>query len=204
MRAPSYFAAVLTLAFAAPAAAEAPPSLVPGPLRPVVLPPPEEPPPVVPDKRRAQAKPAPAPAPAPDHTAAVEPAKPTAPVPLEGAFRPGATGEKAAGRVLVRPGVAELRIEKLAVTPGRDLEVWLVAVDRLGNGDDLTDTKHVSLGRLKKTEGDQVYKVPPEIDLRVYRAVVVWSRRERLARAGALLSPQPVQQQARTKSPRKR
>jgi hypothetical protein len=128
---------------------------------------------------------------------------PTASV-LDGGFRPGAPGEKAAGRAVARLAAAELRLEKLAVTPGRDLEVWLVAVDHLAAGDDLTDTKRVSLGRLKRAEGDQTYRLPPEIDLRVYRSVVVWSRRERAARAYATLAPQLAQRTVKQKRPRRK
>lgn len=179
----------------------APAASVPGPHRPIV----EPPPPVVEipaDKRRPQAKPVQEPS---RPTARVEPPQPPTPPPavLEGAFRPGAAGEKAAGRALARPAANELKLEKLAVTPGRDLELWLVAVDRLVDGADLTDTKHVSLGKLKKTEGDQTYRLPPELDLKVYRTVVVWSRRERSARAGALLVPQAAQRPVKVKSSRK-
>lgn len=180
----------------------APPASVPGPHRPIVEPPPLPAVETPADKRRPQAKPPQEPA---RPTVRVEPPQPPAPPPalLEGAFRPGAAGEKAAGRALARPAANELKLEKLAVTPGRDLELWLVAVDRLVDGADLTDTKHVSLGRLKKTEGDQTYRLPPELDLKVYRTVVVWSRRERSARAGALLVPQAVQRPVKVKSSRK-
>lgn len=172
----------------APEAAE-----VPGPLRPITAPPPlptEAPR----DRSRAQIGVAQPPQPG-------EPAEASV---MEGVFRPGAPGEKASGRALARPAKKELRLEKLAVTPGRDLELWLVAVDRVGNGEDLSDTKHVSLGRLKKAEGDQSYRLPPEIDLRVYRQVVVWSRRERSARAAAVLGPQRPVATAAKKPRRKR
>jgi hypothetical protein len=79
-----------------------------------------------------------------------------------------------------------------------------VAADRLGRGEDLSDTKRVSLGRLKKAEGDQTYRMPPEIDLRVYRTVVVWSRRERSARAHAPLALQAEQRTVKQKKPRVR
>lgn len=179
-----------------------PPEAVPGPMRPIGVVPPS--PPATPaDPRRAARKDPPPPA---------APQRPTPPAPTaapaavyEGAFRPGATGEKAEGRAVARLATHDLKLEKLAVTPGRDLEVWLVAIDRLGNGADLTDVKRVSLGKLKRTEGDQSYRMPPEIDLRVYRTVVVWSRRERQARAGALLLPQAATQKpARGKPPRNR
>mgnify|MGYP001765569732 CR=1 FL=1 len=191
----------IALGESAPAAVTAVPA-VPGPQRPVgELPP--APPEVAPPPDRKRPPPA-ATAPEPPRTATVA-APPTAPpAVLEGAFRPGATGEKAAGRALARPLAGELKLEKLAVTAGRDLEVWLVAVDRLGDGADFTDTKHVSLGKLKKNEGDQSYRLPLEIDLSVYRAVVVWSRHERSARAGAILVPQVQQKPTRTKTTRNR
>lgn len=170
------------------AGTETPPAAVPGPQRPIVEIPPE---PVVVDKRRPPQNAA-VPLPSPLATPATPAPLPPASV-LEGGFRPGAPGEKAAGRAIARLATSELKLEKLSVTPGRDLELWLVAIDRLGNGEDLTDTKRVSLGKLKKAEGDQSYRLPPEIDLRVYRNVVVWSRRERSARAHAPLAPQAAQ-----------
>lgn len=174
------------------------PAPVPGPLRPMADPAPVFDPPGT--RRPAGVQPAEPPRP----TARLDaPTPPPMAEAYEGAFRPGATGEKAGGRAVARPAAKELKLEKLAVTPGRDLELWLVAIDRIGNGEDLSDTKRVSLGRLKKPEGDQTYRLPPEIDLRVYRAVVVWSRRERSARAGALLMPQAVQKPVKTKKGRK-
>ena len=184
-----------------------PPAAVPGPHRPIVDPPPAADP-ATPDRRRPRTPPVEASRPAPATTAPPAPTPPTvapsqpAPV-LEGGFRPGAAGEKAEGRAVTRSAANELRLEKLAVTPGRDLELWLVAVDRLGRGEDLTEVKHVSLGRLKKAAGDQTYRLPPEIDLRVYRNVVVWSRRERSARAYAPLAPQVVQRTVKQKKPRR-
>ncbi len=179
-----------------PAAAQAlaPVALeVPGPLRPITAVPPM---PIEAPRDRLR-----------PNVGATRPAQ-VAPSPeasvMEGVFRPGAPGEKAGGRAVARPAKKELRLEKLVVTPGRDLELWLVAVDRIGNGEDLSDTKRVSLGRLKKAEGDQSYRLPPEIDLRVYRQVVVWSRRERSARAGALLGPQAAVRQTAKKPRRKR
>jgi len=184
------------LAQEAPAAAP-----VPGPLRPVAAPP-VAPAPEPADRRKPRPEAAVPPPVAPPEPVAPAPLPPT--VVLEGAFRPGARGEKAAGRAIARLATHDLRLEKLAVTAGRDLEVWLVATDRLGNGEDFGDTKHVSLGKLKKAEGDQSYRFPPELDLRVYRMVVVWSRRERSARAGALLVLQPTVAKSRPAKPRRR
>lgn len=185
---------------AAPSVARAdPPPPVPGPQRPIGdLPPLPEPPP---ERRRP-----PAPSVEPRPPARTEAPAAASPLPeaVEGAFRPGARGEKAGGRALARLGGGELRLEKLSVTPGRDLELWLVTVDRIGERDDLGDAKHVSLGRLKKAEGDQTYRLPPEIDLRVYRTAVVWSRRERSARAFALLVPQAIQRPVKGKTNRNR
>ena len=170
-----------------------PPAAVPGPLRPITVQP--APPSPAGSARRAEPSPRPLTPPAPP-----SPLPPAAV--LEGAFRPGATGEKAEGRAVARLAANELRLEKLAVTPGRDLELWLVAVERLRLGEDLSDTKHVSLGRLKKATGDQAYRLPPEIDLRVYGSVVVWSRRERSARAYAALSERTEQRSVKQKKRR--
>jgi hypothetical protein len=145
-------AALLLTGALAPARAqssEPPPAPVPGPQRPMVDPAPVLDPPGL--RRTAPTRPSEAPLPPPRVDV---PALPAAEA-YEGTFRPGATGEKAGGRAVARPGAKELKLEKLAVTPGRDLELWLVAIDRIGNGEDLSDTKRVSLGRLKKPEGDR-------------------------------------------------
>lgn len=183
-------AALPVLAAVAAQASETapPPEIVPGPLRPL---------------GGGARDPATEDRGAPVPAALPEPAQ-RMPEMLEGPFLPGAPGEKAGGRAIARTAVHDLRLEKLSVTPGRDLELWLVAVDRIADRVDLAETKHVSLGRLKKAEGDQTYRLPPEIDLRVYRMAVVWSRRERAARAAALLAPAAAVAQTGPKRPRKR
>jgi hypothetical protein len=122
MRAIPFLATVAVsavVAFAGPGIAvaqEAPPP-VPGPQRPIADPPPVDP--TATDKRRPRPATPVAPAP-PLATPTPPPTLPPTAV-LEGAFRPGAPGEKAAGRAIARLATHELRLEKLAVTPGRDL-----------------------------------------------------------------------------------
>ncbi len=109
----------------------------------------------------------------------------------EGRFRAGRSGEteSADARALVRLPARELVFENFAIADRPDLEVWLVAADRVASADDALSAKRVSLGRLKKPAGNQTYRLPQELDVAVYRHVVVWSRRERSPRLAALLQP---------------
>lgn len=109
----------------------------------------------------------------------------------EGRFRAGESGESESpeARALVRLPARELVFENFAVADRPDLEVWLVAADRVKTADDALSAKRVSLGRLKKPVGNQTYRLPQELDVAVYRNVVVWSRRDRSPRLAALLQP---------------
>lgn len=101
----------------------------------------------------------------------------------------GKLGDRAGGRVVVDRATRELRFQDFTVDDAGDVEIWLVAADRIAPGDDVAASKHVSLGRLKRSSGNQTYRVPAELDVTVYRTVVLWSRRARSPRAAALLLP---------------
>ncbi|TBW34712.1 hypothetical protein EYW49_17480 [Siculibacillus lacustris] len=155
------------------------PTVVPGPMRAAdggVLP-------ALPAARRAP--------PPPRAEPAVKP-PPRAVLAWEGRFRPSRPqdADAGAGRALVRLPARELSFADFTVADLPDLEVWLVAADRVASADDALGAKRVSLGRLKKPRGNQTYRLPPEIDVSVYRSVIVWSRRERAPHVTALLVPQ--------------
>jgi hypothetical protein len=158
--------------------------VVPGPLR--VAPSTVEPTAARPAARRA------APPPPPKPAAVRSEAKPTRAVGgYEGRFRANRPDEEitAAARASVRLPERQLVFENFSVTDRPDLEVWLVAADRIVTAEDALGAKRVSLGRLKKPVGNQTYRLPPEIDVSIYRSVIVWSRHERFPRLTALLQP---------------
>jgi hypothetical protein len=156
---------------------------VPGPLRPTgTVPGPAQ---ATPGRRT------PAPTPPPRPADIKTQSRERAIVGWEGRFRAGRSGEteSAEARALVRLPGRELVFENFAVADRPDLEVWLVAADRVTTADDALSAKRVSLGRLKKPAGNQTYRLPQELDVAVYRHVVVWSRRDRSPRLAALLQP---------------
>jgi hypothetical protein len=67
-------------------------------------------------------------------------------------------------------GGTVLTLTGFETSPGPDLRVYLVT----GGPDDLGDI--VDLGGLKGNKGDQEYDLPPSVDLKRHRTVVVWCR----------------------------
>lgn len=61
-----------------------------------------------------------------------------------------------------------LRLEKLKVTNGPDLYVYLAT--------DKTASDFVDLGRLKGNIGNQNYNIPPDTDLSKYNTVLIWCK----------------------------
>ncbi len=82
-----------------------------------------------------------------------------------------------------------LRFEDFEVTNGPALKVWLVAHDNPRSNGDVTDNEWISLGDLKGSVGDQNYTIPDEVDLSVYRSVVIWCEPFGVLFAGAPLAP---------------
>jgi Electron transfer DM13 len=91
----------------------------------------------------------------------------------------------AAAVVRVRGGERMLTLTHFSTSPGPDLRVRLV-VGRTENGG---SSGARDLGALKGNKGDQQYRVPDEIDLARYRAVVIWCRAFSVAFAKANLDP---------------
>lgn len=82
----------------------------------------------------------------------------------------GTTGHPASGTALIVkvPGAAYIRYENFKTINGPDLYVYL-AKD--------TDAKDfVNLGRVKATEGNINYEIPPGVDLAEYRYVLTWCK----------------------------
>lgn len=178
---------------------------VPGPLRPSR---PDATPPAPSDKGRATPQRAvapPPPTPPAKRTGAPDPKAPrpiTWSAPLQPITRAGDAGRTAIkpvpasraggdvkGRITADPGARQLKFIDFQVPDRPDLEVWLTAADPGAPAAIQMESKHVSLGRLRRPRGDQTYKIPLELDLSVYRTVLVWSRHTRSADAFARLVP---------------
>jgi len=158
---------------------------VPGPLRPVV--------PLAPATPTASTRPAQAAQrvqdPAPRRPAPTTQPANAAPAVWSGTLAPIRRGGEAKGRVVATVATRELKFTDFSVSDRPSLEIWLSAADPNVGAAALQDSKHVSLGRLRKPRGDQTYRFPAELDPAIYRTVVIWSRRDRSADAAARLAP---------------
>jgi len=73
------------------------------------------------------------------------------------------------------------------VGPGPRFNVYLVDSDTILSSDDFQAAKSVDLGRLRAFKGSQVYPVSSEIDVSVYKSVVIWCKDFEV-----LISPAPL------------
>jgi hypothetical protein len=89
----------------------------------------------------------------------------------------------------VPDGRLVLRLADFATSNGPDVRVYLVAANDASDNGTVTRAGFVELGRLKGTDGDQNYDVPPGVDLTRYRAVTIWCRRFSVNFATAPLTP---------------
>ena len=76
--------------------------------------------------------------------------------------------ETAAGETVVQLA------SNFSVTPGPDLEVWLVADPAPGTNNAVLASTYVSLGRLQSPTGAQTYSIPADVDVSAYGSVVIW------------------------------
>lgn len=74
-------------------------------------------------------------------------------------------------------GRVVLRLTDFATSNGPDVRVYLVAAPDAADDETVTRAGFVELGKLKGTDGDQNYDVPPGLDLNKYRAATIWCRR---------------------------
>ena len=81
-----------------------------------------------------------------------------------------------------------LDLREFRVTRGPDLKVWLVAHPGPRRGADVTGSRHVSLGELKRSSGGQSYLIPKGTDLTKYTSVMIWCEAFGVLFAGASLS----------------
>jgi hypothetical protein len=110
---------------------------------------------------------APAPAPAPKNE-----------VLAEGTFVSGEHETSGRARVLkLADGSRVLRLENFSTSDGPDVHVWLTDQPAGGPWGSYDDGRHVALGEMKATDGNQNYAIPADADLSGLRSVAIWCDR---------------------------
>ncbi|WP_179956896.1 DM13 domain-containing protein [Amycolatopsis anabasis] len=137
-----------------------------------------------------EALPAAAPA-APSSSASVgTSAPPAAPRELAGgAFVSQEHETRGRARVLeLGDGSRVLRLEDFATSDGPDVHVWLTDQAAGGGWGTYDDGRAVKLGKIKATDGNQNYAIPPDASLPGLRSVVIWCDRFNVAFGSAALT----------------
>ncbi|WJL96234.1 DM13 domain-containing protein [Microbacterium sp. ET2] len=107
------------------------------------------------------------------------PAPPSGPVDLlSGTFISHEHETSGSARIIENAdGTRQLAIENLATTNGPDVHVWLSAgpvIEGFDGWFTAGQNEFVDLGPIKGNLGNQLYDIPPEIDLDVFRTVDLW------------------------------
>jgi hypothetical protein len=84
-------------------------------------------------------------------------------------------------------GSRVLRLTGLASSDGPDLHVWLSDATAGGDWFKYDDGRHVKLGKLKATHGNQNYAIPAGTSLEGLRSAVIWCDRFNVAFGSAAL-----------------
>lgn len=81
-------------------------------------------------------------------------------------------------RIIQQPdGLRVLTLENLDTSNGPDVHVWLSAahvVEGTGGWYTAGSADHYDLGLIKGNQGNQVYEVPADVDLSLYKSVDLW------------------------------
>jgi hypothetical protein len=81
-------------------------------------------------------------------------------------------------RIITQPdGLRVLTLENLDTSNGPDVHVWLSAahvVEGTGGWYTAGSADHYDLGTIKGNQGNQVYEVPADVDLSLYKSVDLW------------------------------
>ncbi|WP_248152267.1 DM13 domain-containing protein [Microbacterium aoyamense] len=127
-------------------------------------------------------------------TAAPTPPAPTGPVDLStGVFVSHEHATTGSARVIQHPdGTRQLALENLDTSNGPDVHVWLSAGPVIEGFDGwFTAGGHpaVDLGPIKGNQGNQLYDIPADVDLAVFRAVDLWCVQFSVSFGAAALNP---------------
>jgi hypothetical protein len=121
--------------------------------------------------------------------APVPPAPAAQPVVLaQGEFVSQEHGTSGVAKIIkLGDGSRLLRLENFSTSDGPDVHVWLADRPAGGGWHIYDDGRHVSLGKLKGTDGNQNYPIPPDVDLAGLQSVVIWCDRFNVAFGSAPL-----------------
>lgn len=111
---------------------------------------------------------------------------------LKGDFRDADRAHRGKGTATIQEGADGRRFVLLSdfkVTKGPDLKVWLSAHGDIRRSSDVAGAAHVSLGKLKRSAGDQSYDIPAGTDLSKFKSVVIWCEEFGVLFSAATLSP---------------
>ena len=70
-----------------------------------------------------------------------------------------------------------LRFTDFEVSNGPDVFVYVSAIDDANDNDTVKNSKFISIGSIKGNIGDQNYELPDDLDLNIYRSVIIWCKR---------------------------
>ncbi len=97
-----------------------------------------------------------------------------------GAFRGADSSHPASGNakiIRLKGGGFGLKLqENFNVRGGPDLRVWLSEASDPRSGGDVRAAQYVDLGRLKSSDGAQIYRIPDGTNLDEIGSVVIWCR----------------------------
>lgn len=97
-----------------------------------------------------------------------------------GAFQVADQGYNAKGRaeiIKLKDGGLGLKLSSdFKVRSGPDLRVWLSAASNPGSARSVKRAKHLELGRLRSSNGEQIYRIPKGASISDLSSVVIWCK----------------------------
>ncbi len=125
-------------------------------------------------------------------TSTTAPAPPPPPQPVvlaEGAFINKEHDTSGTARVLrLADGSRILRLENFSTSDGPDVHVWISDATADAPNGNFDDGRYVKLGKIKATDGNQNYPIPPDAKLTGLQSVVIWCDRFNVAFGAAPLT----------------
>lgn len=104
----------------------------------------------------------------------------TAELAAKGSFRGASASYPASGTaeiVRLKDGGLGLKLHgNFSVRSAPDLRVWLSEANAPRNAKSAEAAKYVDLGRLKSSTGEQIYRIPADVDVKSIGSVVIWCR----------------------------
>lgn len=97
-----------------------------------------------------------------------------------GSFRGADSSHPASGRaeiVRLRNGGLGVKLHAdFRVRGGPDLRIWISEAGNPRSARAVRAAGHVDLGRLRSSNGEQIYRIPADVDVNAIGSVVIWCR----------------------------